>query len=644
MFQVGCSDDGGAPLPEVDTAGLCVTPLAPDEPLCSTAFGDVTWPGSHRSSYAQGSSGLRGPSADASVTTEHLSDVLGLPIIMAFGPPYDDGGIAVWSTAVGLQNAIFKIDHERFEIIDTYVPGEREENAPAVPLGVSGTYTAVDASNRFIVGRTRFVSFYGDSVEGDRFSPIALKKRIFMPDEVFCNEDDIIAGMTLTYDGYLVFATELGNVFVIPADAEEGDLGEVPFASWVANCGATDPSEAEIVSNSVAADENGGIYVVTSAAMYRFQWDGEELVQSWRAEYESSAMQNPIRIGPGSGSTPSLMGTRVSDDRFVVITDGRELIHLVLFWRDEIPTDWEAIAPGKDPRIACEVPIRFGVPSATASASEQSVLVRGHSAIVVNDLLTDPTVIPGGGPAQSAVAALEGGIPEKAPFGLERVDWDPEAKACVSVWANPDISIPNGIPSMSAVTGLIYGLGQRNGQFGLEGVDFENGEVRLWAPAGAGVCDQERIAPVMFLPGVSDVLEAVPNSCENSAYAATTVGPDGMIYTGTFFGVTRYVPDLVEQLDPSARAAAGIDQALDLLLRAEAGAGSGAISVRDLLRRAFLQLSETSESAMDGGLGEINTAARDAQRSVAAAIDALDLGASIESDVAAARTRLMEAQ
>ena len=64
---------------------------------------------------------------------------------------------------------------------------------------------------------------------------------------------------------------------------------------------------------------------------------------------------SPIRLGPGSGSTPSLMGTKADDDRFVVITDGQALMHLVLFWRDEVPDDWEPIAPGKDPRIACEI-------------------------------------------------------------------------------------------------------------------------------------------------------------------------------------------------------------------------------------------------------------------------------------------------
>ena len=142
-----------------------------------------------------------------------------------------------------------------------------------------------------------------------------------------------------------------------------------------------------------------------------------------------------------------LRATPSADDRFVVITDGQALMNLVLFWRDEVPEGWEPIAPGKDPRIACEIPVDFGT-GATEAISEQSVAVRGYSAIVVNDLLTDPTINPPSGPldavAQNTVSALEGGIPDKAPFGFERIDWDPVTQTCSTIWAKSDISVPNG--------------------------------------------------------------------------------------------------------------------------------------------------------------------------------------------------------
>jgi len=641
----GCNSSSSSSNTGADTSDLCATPLAPNEPLCSTAFGDTVWAGSHRASYAQGSSALPGPTDSQTSKSEHLVfDGAGIPVIASFSAPYEDGGRAVWSTILGADSAIVKIDHEPFKIIDTYVPGDEEENPPEFALGLSGAYAAIDAQNRFIAGRTNFVSFFGDSVEGDRSSSIELKKRIFLPPEAFCNDDDVIAGMSLTYDGHLVFATELGNLFVIPADADPDDLGEVPVVSTNQNCATADPTDLEIVSNSIAVDEAGGIYLLTSAAMYRFNWDGTTLKMAWRAAYDSADdVPSPIRLGPGSGSTPSLMGTQADDDHFVVITDGQALMNLVLFWRDEVPADWEPIAPGKDPRIACEIPVDFGT-GATEAISEQSVAVRGYSAIVVNDLLTNPTINPPSmsplaAAAQNLVSALEGGIPEKAPFGLERIDWDPETRTCSTVWDNPEISVPNGIPSISEASGLVYGAGQRDGQWGLEGLDFATGESRVWVEAGPGTCPMDSGDLLPLLPGVGDVLEQVPDSCENSVYAATTVGPGGMVYQGTLNGMTRYVSDTAQALPAAAQADAGVDQALDLLTRSESGAPSN-ISERDYLRRAAVQLVATEAVAVDAELDDIATAAATALASVGAAIKALDAGQPYDAYVQAARDAL----
>ncbi|MBW2509361.1 MAG: hypothetical protein JRE81_12070 [Deltaproteobacteria bacterium] len=651
VAAAGCSSSSGSSptgyTPTTDVSDLCDTPLAPNEPPCSTAFSDALWPASHRSSYAQGSSAFAGPTDADATTSEHL-DIpgAGIPVVASFTSRYEDGGRAIWSTVPGLDAAILKVDHDTFEIIDWYVPSEREDDPPAFTLGLSGAYNAVDSQNRFIVGRTRFVSIFGDSIEGDRSSPTELKKRIFIPDALFCNEDDVIAGMSLTYDEKLVFVTELGNLFVISPDLDPNDPGNIPVISANEGCATADPADLEIVSNSVAADEDGGLYVLTSAAMYRFDWDGRALTRRWRAEYRvAEEVPSPIRLGPGSGSTPSLMGTRADDDRFVVITDGEALMNLVLFWRDEIPDDWEPIGPGRDRRIACEVPVDFGT-GATEAISEQSVAVRGYAAVVVNDLLTDPTINPPsignlGAVAQNLVSALEGGIPEKAPFGLERIDWDPETRSCSTVWANAEVSVPNGIPSISEAAGLVYGAGQRDGQWGLEGLDFETGVSRVWAPAGPGTCPGDSGGIAGILPGVSDVLEVVPDSCENSVYAATTVGPDGTVYQGTLNGMTRYVSESVPELPPEVQVDAGVEQALDLLERVESGAPQG-ISERDCLRRAIVQLNAAQSVAIDAGLDAELPAVAAALEPIDAAVAALDAGEPYAELVDTAREALSD--
>ena len=170
--------------------------------------------------------------------------------------------------------------------------------------------------------------------------------------------------------------------------------------------------------------------------MVRVAWTGsalslDEADGAWSAEYETGS-EEPVagRLGPGSGSTPTLMGTG-DQDRFVVITDGQPLMHLVLMWRDEIPEDWEPIAPGKDRRIAAEVPVQFGDQTATTSVSEQSVLVRGYGAMVVNNDYglevpeTWPTVL-------DRLFILLTGVPGVAPHGVEKFTWDPQTRTALS--------------------------------------------------------------------------------------------------------------------------------------------------------------------------------------------------------------------
>ncbi len=213
------------------------------------------------------------------------------------------------------------------------------------------------------------------------------------------------------------------------------------------------------------------------------------------------------------------MGTRQGDDRFVVITDGAKLVNVVYMWRDAIPADWKPIRKDADPRIACEVPINFGDPNATETLSEQSVLVRGYGSVVVNNQLRlNPLLAPV--PSQfQPYTQLTSGIMGNRPTGLQRVDWDPSTRTCKSTWANRDVSWPNGIPTMSASTNQIFGIGSRtiNGvdMWTLESVDFTTGKTLFVVPS-------------------------TPYPSDNSFYAATTIGPGASVWTGTLYGVTKF--------------------------------------------------------------------------------------------------------
>jgi len=578
----------------------CFTPLVDHEPLCSPAVADSGWPISHRGPYAQGSSALPGPIAGGSTVASHI-DLTGTPITLAVGPEYPDGEHAIWGALLGLNGGIVKIDADTFSLVDTYIPADEEVSPPSIPLGVSGAYSVATPDFHFVLGRADFVEIYGDGVPGDRLSEIALVKRVFLPASFFCRPSDLLVGGVMLPDGHLALVTEQAAVGVVPSDPAGMDAANLVSLPSENGADCLDPliddADLETVSNSIAADEHGGIYVVTDAAVIKYQWDGNALTKVWRTAYSSDPPFSVLRLGPGSGSTPSLMGTALDDDRFVVITDGQELMHLVLMWRDEIPVDWTPL-PGRDARIACEIPVTFGDPAATRTLSEQSVLVRGYAAVVVNNLLSDesaaetPLAV-----LAPALAALEGGNPEVAPVGAERFDWDPLTRTCSSTWTNTEVSLPNAIPTMSAATGLMYALGQRDGVWGLEALDFETGASVLTVPSAQTTCSQtvlDQLASSVLGPILSPVVERLPASCENSLYAATEVGPDGVIYQGTFLGASRFVPGAVVGAAARAQAQAGARQGLDLVRRTEAAAdASDAERARDATRRGQTQLDAT---------------------------------------------------
>jgi hypothetical protein len=497
-------------------AVACLTPLAPMEPPCNPHLADSAWGASHRGSYASGSSPFPAPQPSDAVRRQHITlpgTRSQVPISITFSSAYPDGSRAAWMSVVSSPDVegVHKVDVATADVVDSITVQPRAANA-----SITGAYNLLDRDDHLFVGRQRALDVFGDERKGDPRSPIKRLKTLALPDDKLCGPSDKLVGITMTYDGHVAFASERGAVGVVPRDLDRLTPENVELVQLNREgCATADEDALEIVSNSISADEDGGIYVVTSKAMHRVQWDGRTLRSAWRAEYETGE-GGGVRLGDGSGSTPDVVGTRRDRDRFVVITDGRPLMHLVLMWRGRIPDGWQPIAPGKDRRIACEVPVTFGDPGAATSSSEQSVLTSGYSSVVVNNKLRNEDAFAALPPAQRQVAAaLAGQDPANAPYGMERIDWDPRTRTCRSVWANREVSIPNAIPALSTSSGLVYGQGQRQGTWGLEGVDLATGGQALHVPAS-------------------------PNLESNSIYAATEVGPDGAIWQGTAGGIDVY--------------------------------------------------------------------------------------------------------
>ncbi|WP_183094446.1 hypothetical protein [Nocardioides stalactiti] len=515
-------------------APTCVTLASPDglEPPCNPHLADSTWAMGHRNSYAQASAPVAGPRPGEQVRHEYqgLGDMpVGVIVGALFSSPYPDGKRVAWALGVAgtNDNPIYKIDPDTREVIDVYTRLTDEAELPTGTSALSGIYVMVDRDNHLIQPLGRTIRVYGDSVPGDRTSPIAALHTFTLPDRALCGADDEIVGQTMLWNGKVAFVTERGMVGLVPRDITRMDDEHLLVASLNPReaCETGEEEALETVSNSLAADEFGGIFPVTDHAQYRLDVRAGELDVTWRTPYQRGSGTSASRQDAGSGSTPTLMGTRPQDDKFVVITDGQDLTHLVLMWKDTIPADWAGL-PGRPRRIACEFPIDFGDPSRTRSSSEQSVVVRGYSSLVPNNELrnmdlVDPLLAPltevGNLPIRLALAGFLGQSPLHAPHGFERIDWNPRTRTCRTVWVNKQVSIPNGVPNMSPSSRMVYGIGQRRGVWGLEGMDFRTGRPVLWVRGSA-------------------------HPFENAYYSGLQTAPDGSLWSGATLGFTVYDP------------------------------------------------------------------------------------------------------
>lgn len=211
-------------------------------------------------------------------------------------------------------------------------------------------------------------------------------------------------------------------------------------------------------------------------------------------------------------------------DKFVVITDGQKLANIVLFWRDEIPADWKPIAEGKSRRIAAEIPVTYGNAERKVSISEQSVLVRGYGAAVVNNDYRNIDLIAGASTGNAIIDTLRNGIVVFLsnlrliqPYGIQKFEWNPITRQLDTAWVNKKVSCPNGIPTMSAESQLMYCVGARSRAWTIEGIHWDNGASQFHKRIG-------------LLPRF------------NSFYAATQIGNHRTMISGTTFGVMELDP------------------------------------------------------------------------------------------------------
>ena len=172
-------------------------------------------------------------------------------------------------------------------------------------------------------------------------------------------------------------------VGVVPREPERMRDENLAVASINGDrCGDASVPDAQLeeVSNSISADEDGGIYVVSTKAQYRFDLRRRRAAtQPGAPSTRAAAASGGSTLSSGSGSTPDVVGTDPGDDKLVAITDGQKLMHLTLFWRDEIPRGLEGPA-GPRPPDRLRVPGDLRRPRTPPSRSPSSRCSRAATA------------------------------------------------------------------------------------------------------------------------------------------------------------------------------------------------------------------------------------------------------------------------
>jgi hypothetical protein len=244
------------------------------------------------------------------------------------------------------------------------------------------------------------------------------------------------------------------------------------------------------IGNSFAVDRTGGVFVVTDGALYRFDANRRGAPRvSWRAPYRNIGIQKPGQLDAGSGTTPTLMGSR-----YVSITDNADPMRIVVYRREKrLPRTRRG---RRVPRVVCRHPVfRKG-----ASATDNSLIGTGRSMIVENNY--------GYAPPPDATSGGKTTTP-----GIERVDINRNGRGCHTVWKSQEIS-PSTVPKLSLSNGLIYAYTKPAGlpdAWYLTALSFRSGRTIWRRLTGTG----------LFF---------------NVHYAGLAISPRGILYSGVLGG------------------------------------------------------------------------------------------------------------
>jgi hypothetical protein len=378
-----------------------------------------------------------------------------------------DGESRIETICVGLDRPVLALlDPRTLEVLASLDLPPREPGGEPFSDFSGGGYFYLDNRDRAVVPTTTRHVLLVAQTGGPGF---AVERDFDLSGAVPAG--DHIISVLPDWDGRIWFATRDGRV------------------GWVSTDSGRIVSRAlgEPIGNSFAVDETGGVYIVTDAALYRFEAKRGRPKTIWRRGYQNIGTRKPGQTQAGSGTTPTLMGRR-----YVAITDNADPMNVLVLKR-------HPVAGGR--RIVCREPVfERGV-----SATDQSLIGTRRSIVVENNYgYTGPD------------STMNGATTSP---GLERVTVDRDGRGCRTVWHSDEIA-PSVVPKLAAGSGLVFTYTKprresRGDAWYLTAIDYRTGETVYRRLAGVGFGYNNNFAPV-------------------------TIGRDETAYVGALGGITQF--------------------------------------------------------------------------------------------------------
>ncbi len=293
-----------------------------------------------------------------------------------------------------------------------------------------------------------------------------------------------------------VLPDSAGNLWF---NSDQGNVGYVNPTSGTINVlnlrNLPRANRNETINKSFATDEDGGVYILSDYALYRFDiGPGGTPHNTWRSAYNRGRREKPGQNQQGSGTTPTLFDD-FTGHQFVAIADNADpFMHVNVYNRQTgALVAQQAVFTAFRRRNACE----------------NSLMAVRHSIIIENNY---------GNRTIASTLGARTTVP-----GIDRVDFDPRTGQSRVVWENDTVAIPSVVTQLSTRDGLVYTYAKDAKGWYFAALDFLDGSLVA----------KSRVPLANVLGGV----------LANNFYSGISIGPDGSAYVGVFGGFVAWRPE-----------------------------------------------------------------------------------------------------